>query len=159
MRLMILGPIAIVIMFFLLGAAFGADLPNSDITPGVTRTDLTTNQVCNTKWGKDHRNVTASMKKQAFSNYGLSGNLDRSCKTDAHGRHFEIDHLISRELGGADDVDNLWPQCYAGNWNAVKKDRLENRLHKLVCNKTLSLEEAQVTISEDWIAAYRKYIP
>jgi hypothetical protein len=24
----------------------------------------------------------------------------------------EIDHLISRELGGAGDVKNLWPQCY-----------------------------------------------
>lgn len=120
--------------------------------------DLTTKKVCATKWGKDHRAVTAAMKRQVFENYGLSGNHDPSCKTDAHGRHFEIDHLISRELAGADDVKNLWPQCYSGTWNAVMKDRLENRLHKLVCDGTMQLEQAQDAISSNWIEAYKRYV-
>jgi hypothetical protein len=30
-----------------------------------------------------------------------------------------IDHLISLELGGANTVDNLWPQPYDGEWNAL----------------------------------------
>jgi 5-methylcytosine-specific restriction endonuclease McrA len=42
----------------------------------------------------------------------------------------EVDHLISRELGGADATDNLWPQPYTQHPGAHEKDRLENQLHK-----------------------------
>ncbi len=103
------------------------DLPDATLTPGVVRTDLTQKQMCATKWGKDHRAVTAAMKRQAFLNYGYKKfNKDPRCPC-------EIDHEISRELLGADDIKNLWPQPYRGAWNARDKDRLENKLHKLVC--------------------------
>jgi hypothetical protein len=69
------------------------------------------------------------MKGQVFENCGYTGNDDPRC-VPAGNRHCEIDHLISRELGGADEVANLWPQSYGGQpWNAVLKDKLENRLH------------------------------
>lgn len=127
-------------------------LPDPKLTPGVAR-DLTLEQICNTKWGKDQRAVTAAMKRQVFVEYGLSGNQDKFCKPDG----CEIDHLISRELGGADDVKNLWPQSYAGAWNAHMKDRVENRLHKEVCARHLALSAAQNAIRTDWTAAYRQY--
>jgi len=38
------------------------------------------------------------------------------------------------------------------------KDNLENKLHKLVCNRQVSLEEADRAISQNWIEAYKKYI-
>jgi hypothetical protein len=77
---------------------------------------------------------------------------------DNKGRHCEIDHLISRELGGTDDVKNLWPQSYGSQpWNAVKKDKLETRLHKEVCAGHISLKEARDMIKNDWRNAYRKY--
>src|SRR6266853_718330 len=84
-------------------AAVAADLtlPDLSITPGVARTDITQKNICKTKWGKDARHVTAAMKRQVFENYGLSGNDDDACTPDAHGRRCEIDHLISRKLGGA----------------------------------------------------------
>jgi hypothetical protein len=53
---------------------------------------------------------------------------------------FEIDHVIPRELGGADSVLNLWPQPWP---DAHKKDREENRLHRAVCAGTVTLEDAQ----------------
>jgi hypothetical protein len=60
-----------------------------------------------------------------------------------HGRRCEIDHLISRELGGADDVKNFWPQPYGTHaWNAVLKDRVENRLHKEVLRPHDHLEKS-----------------
>lgn len=130
------------------------ELPDLAITPGVARTDITQDTICTTKWGKDARKVTAAMKRQVFAEYGLSGNKDRSCRSK---RHFEIDHLVSRELGGADDVKNLWPQCYGGDWNAVMKDRVENRLHKEVCSGNLPLAEAQREITQDWRVPYRRY--
>ena len=74
---------------------------------------------------------------------------------DAHGKTCEIDHLIGRELGGADDVKNLWPESYGGApWNAHFKDKLENRLHIEMCKKyTITLQEAR----DDWRVAYKKY--
>jgi hypothetical protein len=76
---------------------------------------------------------------------------------DKQGRRCEIDHLISRELGGADDVRNLWPEAYGTSpRNAVRKDRLENALHKEVCAGGLTLEAAQKAIATDWIAAYQQ---
>jgi len=48
---------------------------------------------------------------------------------------YEVDYLITPELGGADDIKNLWPQPFtAKNWSAYTKDDLEDRLHELVCS-------------------------
>ena len=99
------------------------------------------------------------MKQQVFENYGYSGNSDPQCIPDAHGRKCEIDHLISRELGGADEVVNLWPQAYGTSpWNAQLKDKLENRLHKEVCTqKSITMQQAREMLLNDWRVAYRQY--
>ena len=71
-------------------------LPDLRITPGVYRKNLSKYKICHTKWGLDKRHVTLSMKKKVFIVYGI-----------LYSRHseFEVDHLISRELGGADVVE------------------------------------------------------
>ena len=93
------------------------------------------------------------MKRQVFAEYGLTGNSDPFCQP----KGCEIDHLISRELGGADDVKNLWPESYVGAWNAHMKDRIENRLHKEVCAGRLSLIAARKGIVQNWMVLYRRY--
>lgn len=139
-------------------AARDLTIPDPELTPGVARTDITQDNICKTKWGKDARHVSAAMKREAFTRYGLTGNADKSCIKDKNGRHCEIDHCISRELGGADDVDNLWPQPYGGKpWNASAKDRVENRLHKEVCAGSITLEQAQKEICSDYRIPYRRY--
>jgi hypothetical protein len=73
---------------------------------------------------------------------------------------YEIDHLIEIALGGSNDIKNLWPQSLDETkpWNAKVKDRLERRLHQLVCiDRALSLHDAQEAIASDGVAAYRKY--
>jgi hypothetical protein len=138
--------------------AFAGDLPDLEKTPGVSRAGLTKAKICTIKWGIDARHVTASMKSQVFALYGLSGNDDPRCVPDAHGRHCEIDHLISRELGGADVVKNLWPQPYGTiPWNAALKDKLENRLNKEMCKGTITLQQARQMLLDDWRVAYQKY--
>lgn len=129
-------------------------LPDAKLTPGATR-KVETKEVCTQHTG-DVRNVPESEKKQVFKEYGLSGNDDKWCSEDG----CEIDHLISLELGGSNDITNLWPQSYNKNyqWNARVKDGLENHLHKLVCDGTITMEEAQSAISTDWVAAYKKYM-
>ena len=132
-------------------------LPDHAVTPGAT-VKITLRKLCSTKWGRDERKVTAAMKRQAFANYGLIGNADEACTPDKSGRRCEVDHLISRELGGADSVKNLWPQPYGSQpWNAVRKDRVENRLHKEACAGRISLRKAQQEIAQDYRIPYRRY--
>jgi hypothetical protein len=69
-----------------------------------------------------------------------------------------VDYLITRDLGGAPSVRNLWPQPNGARWNAGAKDQLEQRLHDLVCTGRLNLATAQHDIAADWIGAYRKYV-
>jgi hypothetical protein len=141
-----------------------AQLPDPRLTPGVARHDMTREKVCSTRWGRDARHVTDAMKAQVFAAYGFSGNDDPRCDPPKpppggkpSGERCEIDHLVSRELGGADDSRNLWPQPYHGPWNARMKDKLENRLHAEVCAGRITLKQAQGMLAGDWTAAYRRY--
>jgi len=65
---------------------------------------------------------------------------------------------LSRELGGADDAKNLWPQPYGSQpWNAVRKDCVETRLHTEVCAGHITLKQAQDAIRFNWTSAYLRY--
>ncbi len=96
------------------------------------------------------RNVPASEKAKVYDEYGI--------KSHTAGQ-FEIDHLISLELGGSNDIENLWPQSYTATWNAHQKDKLENELHRLVVSGNMSLTDAQQEIASDWISLYKKVFP
>lgn len=133
------------------------DIPDLSKTPGAVRPDLTKEKICTTKWGKDERHVTTHIKRQVFELYGYSGYSDPHCVPRGR-RTCEIDHLISRELGGADVVENLWPQAYGTSpWNAILKDKLENRLHKEMCANKITLVQARNMLVNDWRKAYKKY--
>jgi len=128
----------------LAGAQKDPPVPNPTLTPGVAAiTDA--KRICATKWGKDERHVTPKMKREVCAQYHA-----RNCP----GKGWEIDHLISRELGGADDVRNLWPQP-APSFH--QKDVLENLLHRKVCAGEISLADAQACLVDDWWACYQKY--
>jgi hypothetical protein len=72
---------------------------------------------------------------------------------------FEEDHLISLELGGSPtSVKNLWPEPYSSAYGARIKDKIENKLHALVCSHQITLVVAQKAIANNWYAAYLKYI-
>ena len=149
---------AVLCLLLSFSVAWADDLPDLNKTPSVVRSGLTKEKICTIKWGKDERHVTAAMKRKVFELYGYSGYDDPRC-VPAGKRTCEIDHLISRELGGADVVENLWPQAYGSTpWNASLKDKLENRLHKEVCEKkTISLKEARSMLLNDWRKAYKQY--
>ena len=49
-------------------------------------------------------------------------------------------------------------QPYTGKCNAHQKDKLELKLHTLVCSGRLGIQEAQDIIYYSWEDAYRKYI-
>jgi hypothetical protein len=66
------------------------------------------------------------------------------------GEHTELDHLVSLELGGSNDAANLWPE-YPPTPNP--KDKVENALHRAVCEGRVSLAAAQRAIASDWMTA------
>jgi len=122
--------------------------PEPSITPGATRPHVTRDSVCRPRAATDARHVLPSVRRAVLQAYHIPARVaDR----------YELDHLISLELGGSNDARNLWPETYSGQWNAHRKDALENRLHHLVCAGRLPLGVAQGAIRADWIAAYRRY--
>ena len=129
-----------------------ADLPNPRKTPGVANPIMTKAKLCAMKFTtRDERHVTEATKRQVYASYGMAKNK-KPCPC-------EVDHLISLEIGGANNQRNLWPQSYITKpWNAHVKDTLENHLHRVVCSGQSSLKLVQHEIRNNWITAWRKYI-
>jgi hypothetical protein len=124
-----------------------ADLPNRRLTPG---RDLTRQAavVCVSGYSASVRDVPDSENEAVYARYGIPH------VPYAH----EVDHLVSLELGGSNAMANLWPEPYAGRWGARTKDVLENTLHSLVCDGSLTLPQAQRIEATNWVAAYRRYV-
>lgn len=123
-------------------------LPDPKLTPGATL-PVTRADICVPGYTQKVRNVPLAVKKQVYAEYGIPSHKPGD---------YEVDHLISLELGGSNSVKNLWPQSYRTQpWNARVKDALENEMHDEVCRGRLDLATAQHDIATDWIAAYKKY--
>lgn len=140
-------------------------MPNPEITPGLTRPDATEESVCNGGSTKQFRNTTETMKQQVYAAYAVkphTGVCEDTTRTTKDGKQVtescEIDHVVSLELGGADDKRNLFPQPYnpAVGLGAHDKDKVENFLHRAVCSgHSMSLKDAQHAIATDWVQVYR----
>lgn len=123
-------------------------IPNSRLTPGAIR-QVTRSEICSPGYRDMNRTVLPSVQQAVFKKYGILG---------ARREDFEVDYLITPELGGADDLQNLWPEPYTStDWGAHVKDALEDRLHQMVCEGKIDLATAQREIADNWISAYKKY--
>jgi hypothetical protein len=121
-------------------------LPDRTLTPGFTR-DVKLGDLCGRRHADAPPAVDIATEQTVFKEYGLPVSTSKA---------YELDYLITPELGGADDVRNLWPEPYASTaWNAHVKDELENRLHEMVCDGQIDLSTAQSEIATNWIAAYK----
>jgi hypothetical protein len=122
--------------------------PSPRLTPGATR-PVKLADVCNAEGDGRARVIPISLRQQVFQEYGMA---------NASPADYEVDFLITPELGGSNDIHNLWPEPYSSTvWNAHVKDELEDRLRQMVCDGQLDLATAQRDISADWIQAYKKY--
>ena len=123
-------------------------MPDPNLTPGATL-PVATGDICVSGYSKKVRNVPIDVKRQVYAEYGIASHQPGE---------YEVDHLISLELGGSNSIKNLWPQSYRTQpWNAHVKDKLENEMHAEVCAGKVDLPTAQHEIATDWIAAYKKY--
>lgn len=137
--------------------------PDPSLTPGALNSAVTprtlATTICAKGWTAKVRppsSYTTALKRQQIAQYGY---------TDTALAHYEEDHLVSLELGGAPlDPANLWPEPYTAKLSdgtpvgARVKDQLENRLNHLVCSGEMPLATAQHLIATHWIDAWRTYV-
>jgi hypothetical protein len=122
--------------------AHGA-LPDKLCTPGAIFLTETAQVICKQGWTtKDVRNVPSSEKRKVLRMYGIK---------DYGAGKYEIDHLISLELGGSNDITNLWPELASPTPGFHEKDKVENDLHRKVCSGQMTLDQAQKIISINWL--------
>ena len=73
------------------------------------------------------------------------------------GNAVEIDHhIVLLELSGSNDIANLFPEkANVDRAGYHVKDKLENKLHELVCDGKRQLRATQRKIAADWQALYK----
>lgn len=122
-------------------------LPDSACTPGAILSTGTKDAICVSGYARTVRNVPESEKIQAYQEYGISHHSPGE---------FEVDHLVSLELGGSNDISNLWPELASPTPGFHEKDKVENYLHDQVCKGAISLQQAQNEIATNWLAVYNR---
>ena len=125
----------------------GGHLPDPSCTPGaidpaVTQANIRST-ICRSGYTKTVRPPESETERfkfdQAYPAYGVR-----------HSTRTELDHLVSLELGGANDASNLWPQRPP---TPNPKDDVENAVHHAVCSGRVTLAAAQQAIASNWTTA------
>ena len=115
--------------------------PNPSLTTGaVLTTDAST--ICAPGYSSSVRDVSAATKEQVYAEYGVSYPQPLGA--------YEVDHFIPLEIGGSNDIQNLWLESATPTPGFHQKDQFENFEHGQVCNGTISVAEAQSRMVSDW---------
>jgi hypothetical protein len=94
--------------------------------------------ICAPGYTKNVRHVTEVTKNKVYALYGIETRMKGE---------WVIDHIISLELGGDNNITNLYPQSTK---DAHEKDKVENLLHDKVCAGEMTLQQAQYDIARNW---------
>lgn len=120
-------------------------LPDPACTPGsydpkVTQASIRST-ICMKGW-------TATVRPPASQTDLAKFNVAYPAYSIPAGTVSELDHLIPLELGGSNDITNLWPEV-GKIPNA--KDPVENDLKADVCAGEMTLAAARAAIARDWL--------
>jgi hypothetical protein len=132
----------------------GYPVPDPKCTPGGINPSVSEPTLTDPAWRtRCIRNCESSesQKHVTYGWYSLASPPNNKGATQV----CELDHLVPLEIGGADGLGNIWPQC--GPDNAVlrdryfkQKDKVENYLADEVRKGRMPLADAQRGIAEDW---------
>jgi hypothetical protein len=125
--------------------------PDPRCTPGALNPDVTQatirQTICRSGWTESVRppeSITEPEKYASLAAYGDTGSASG----------YEYDHFVPLELGGAtNDPGNLWPEPGA---SPNPKDKVEDYLHREVCDGKMTLSRAQRLIVTNWVKLYRE---
>ncbi len=122
------------------------DLPDHACTPGAIFTTAIKDQICQPGYSSSVRDVPQSVKNQVYIEYAITTHI---------AGQYEVDHFISLELGGSNDIANLWPEAANPIPGFHEKDKVENFLHDKLCLGKINLTEAQDLESNHWLEVYK----
>jgi hypothetical protein len=129
------------------GCKVNGPLQDTGCTPGDIMPDATKAKICTRGYASSVRDVPTSLKNKVYAAYGI--------KSHTAGQ-YEVDHLVSLELGGSNDITNLWPEIATPKPGFHEKDKVENYLHDQVCDGAISLKDAQRMIATNWLDVYKQ---
>ncbi len=132
----------------------GFPLPDPDCTPGAINRTLTAKVLRDPEFRTScvrNNTTTATEKNSTYHLYAIPHPQNNTGVMQI----CELDHLVSLELGGADTLDNIWPQCGPSRVVLIhryfkQKDIVENYLAKQVRDGVIDLADAQKGIATDW---------
>ena len=136
--------------------------PDPERTPGAANPDISQDNIrqtiCNPRWS------TKSVRPEvSYTNHLKVEQIREYAYPDSSVKDYEEDHFIPLELGGSPtDPKNLWPEPYEASipdGGAHAKDKVENYLRAEVCSGSLTLDQAQQEITEDWYRVYTTSVP
>jgi hypothetical protein len=109
--------------------------------------DATASQICKPGYSSSVRDVPAEVSRMVYAEYGIAARSPGQ---------FEVDHDVPLELGGSNDIANLWPEAASPPPGFHEKDQVENYLHDQVCSGRMNLIDAQRAIATNWIDVYQQ---
>lgn len=131
--------------------AVAGALPDPGCTPGAVFREATPATICVKGYTKSVRNVSVTTKKKVYAEYGITYPQPTGS--------YEADHLIPLELGGSNDMANLFPESADPKPGFHEKDLVENYLNQAVCAGDLSLAYAQQVIATNWLEVWNALSP
>jgi hypothetical protein len=72
-------------------------------------------------------------------------------------KRYSLDFLVPLQLGGAVTPANVWPISLTKGMGFAEKQRLNVRMHILVCHGEMPLADAQKLMADDWVALWVRY--
>ncbi|MEK7648654.1 MAG: HNH endonuclease [Patescibacteria group bacterium] len=117
------------------------NMPDERCTPGDIFPQATAEQICVPGYSRKARNVSVSQKNRIYASYGI-----RSHRVG----EYNIDHLISLQLGGSNEDSNLWPEAENPRPGYHEKIKVENFLHGELCKGEITLRQAQRLVGQHW---------
>ena len=123
--------------------------PDHQCSPGAYYSKLSRAVICKPSFHTTQvREVPDAERREVQAAYGLG--------PQSYWPAIEIDHIVSLEVGGSNDVANLFPEKANAHPGYHVKDKLENKLHDLVCHGKMTHSRARKQIATDWQALYKQ---
>lgn len=132
----------------------GYPVPDPRCTPGGVDPAVTPDVLRDPAWRTRCLRDCAESEAEKHAAYRWY-EMEKPRRNSGENQVCELDHLVPLELGGADGMGNIWPECgpegVALNERYFKvKDRVENYLADEVKTGRMPLDAAQRGIAEDW---------
>ncbi len=132
----------------------GFQVPDPHCTPGAINSTVTIAVLKSPEYKTEcvrDKATTEEKKEVTYQWYGIPKPSDNQGANEM----CELDHLVPLYLGGADTLDNIWPQCGPNGVSLddryfKQKDRVEYYLGQQVRMGKMKMSDAQQGIAKDW---------